>query len=51
MSNEELKRTLASLDRLHEKIADSPEEALAFLVRAGIATPDGELTAPYRQDA
>ena len=51
MSNEELARTLASMDKLREELVSSPEKARAFLVEAGIVTPDGKLTAPYRQDA
>jgi hypothetical protein len=39
------------MERLQRELISSPEKALAFLVRAGIVTPDGKLTPPYRQDA
>jgi hypothetical protein len=51
MSNEELKRSLAAMKELRDELVASPEKALAFLVEAGLVTPDGKLTAPYRQDA
>ena len=51
MSDEELKITLAASKALMEEVTSSPEKALAFLVEMGLVTPDGQLTAPYRQDA
>ncbi len=51
MSNEELERFIASMDKHQAEVASSPAKARAFLVRAGIVTPDGKLTEAYRQDA
>lgn len=38
----------AAMERTFAKAMESPEAALAFLVRAGIATPKGKLTKHYR---
>jgi len=48
MSEKELERTLAALNRVDQE-NDTREKSLAFLVRAGIATPEGRLTEPYRE--
>jgi hypothetical protein len=48
MSNEELERSRAALKSVTDKVTVSKESALAFLVRAGINTPSGELTEPYK---
>lgn len=42
MSNKELKRTLQALTEVRQELAGSDEKALAFLIKAGILTPDGE---------
>ena len=39
---------MAAMERGFAKAMESPESALAFLVRAGIATPKGKLAKPYR---
>lgn len=39
------RRVLAEMEQM------SPEEVFQLMVRAGIYTPDGELTPPYRDDA
>jgi hypothetical protein len=49
MSKKELERMLASMERV-QKEHSTREKALALLVEAGIATPDGRLAAPYRND-
>ena len=49
MSKKELERMLASMERV-QKEHSTKEKALALLVEAGIATPDGRLAAPYRSD-
>jgi hypothetical protein len=51
MSNEELARSQAAMAKLREELVASPEKARAFLVEAGIVTPDGKLTEPYRRHA
>jgi hypothetical protein len=51
MSNEELKRTLESSRKITQEALQSPEKSLALLVKAGIATPDGQLAEPYRRSA
>ncbi len=51
MSNEEMKKSRAAMVEFRDELVASPEKALAFLVEAGIVTPDGKLTAPYRHDA
>jgi hypothetical protein len=51
MSNEDLKETLEALRKTRDEIGNSPERARAFLVRAGILTPDGQVAEPYRQEA
>lgn len=51
MSDEDLKATLDALERVRREHTASPEKALAFLVKAGFLTPEGELTKNYRQDA
>ena len=49
MSKKELERMLASMERV-QKEHGTKEKALALLVGAGIATPDGKLAVPYRSD-
>jgi len=51
MSNEELAKSRVLHKKLIDEVTASPQKALAFLVEAGILTPAGELTTPYRQDA
>ena len=51
MSNEELKRTREAMKSLTAELVASPEKARAFLVEAGIVTPSGELTEPYKRSA
>ena len=51
MSDQELKKTLDAMESLRKELTPSKEKALDFLVRAGIVTPTGELTPPYRQGA
>jgi hypothetical protein len=47
MSKHELEKMLAAFERVHQQ-NDTREKSLAFLVEAGIATPDGQLAKPYR---
>ncbi len=51
MSNEELSRTIAALRSVTADLITSKEKALAFLVKAGISTPTGELTEHYKPRA
>ncbi len=51
MSDKELKESIKAMKKLQKKHKDSPKEALAFLVRAGIATANGKLKKPYQQGA
>lgn len=48
MSNEELKRTLEALKSFRKELTSSKEKALAYLVDAGIVTPEGKLTEHYK---
>jgi hypothetical protein len=50
MSKKELERMLAAMERIQNEHS-TKEKALELLVKAGIATPDGQLAAPYRDDA
>ena len=49
MSKKELERMLAAMERVQAE-QNTQEKALAFLVGAGIATPDGHLAEPYRAE-
>jgi len=49
MSDQEFKKTMAALKTAERKHKASPKAALAFLVRAGIATKAGKLAKPYKQ--
>jgi predicted translin family RNA/ssDNA-binding protein len=51
MSEQELKKSVEAIQNLRNDLTSSKEKALAFLVEAGIVTPSGELTKPYRQGA
>lgn len=51
MSDQVLKDSIAAMKAVREQNAGSREKSLAFLVKAGIATLDGQLTGPYKQDA
>ncbi len=51
MSNEELRRTVETVRRVTDDLTTSKEKALAFLVKCGINTPDGELTENYKPRA
>lgn len=50
MDKKELEKMLAAFERV-QKECNTKEKALAFLVKAGIATPDGQLAEPYRDEA
>jgi hypothetical protein len=49
MGNKDLKESLESMEDLRSDLSTSPEKTLAFLVEAGIVTPDGKLADPYTQ--
>jgi hypothetical protein len=51
MSDLELKKTIKAMKTLEKSHAASPAKALAFLVKAGIATPKGRLTKRYKESA
>lgn len=51
MSDKDLQETIEALERLSERMAKSPEAALALMVKGGFLTPSGELTEPYKQRA
>jgi len=51
MSDKELKETREAMKKLREELTSTPQKAQDFLVRAGILTPEGELTEPYRKNA
>jgi len=51
MSEKELKQSVQAMRTLQAKHEASPKAALAFLVRAGIATKAKKLTKPYKQSA
>ena len=44
----ELRRYIADMRRFSKRTASSKEESLRFLVKAGIATPKGNLKQVYR---
>lgn len=46
MSKKELEQLMAAFERTRKQ-NNTPEKSLAFLVQAGILTPEGELTEPY----
>lgn len=48
MTNREMKKNIAEMKAFVKQL--TPETAKEFLVKAGISTPDGKLTKPYRQD-
>jgi hypothetical protein len=48
MSDQDLERFLATIERLREEHEADPGKARAFLVEAGILDKKGELTEPYR---
>jgi hypothetical protein len=47
MGNDELKKSLESMQSLRKELSSSKEKTLEFLVEAGLVTPDGKLAAPY----
>jgi hypothetical protein len=47
MSKKELEQMQAAFKRVRQE-NNTKEKALAFLVKAGLATSDGQLTEPYR---
>jgi|GEM_PF-3805147 len=49
-SKEDTDKELAILRKHHQKRMKSKEEALAFLVRAGLVTKSGKLAKRYRND-
>ncbi|WP_161571079.1 hypothetical protein [Granulicella sibirica] len=51
MGNKDLKESLESMASLRKELSSSPEKTLAFLVEAGIVTPEGQLTEQYTQTA
>jgi hypothetical protein len=51
MSDRDLKKSVKAMKSLQEELTASPEKALAFLVKAGIATKAGKLAKPYQQSA
>ncbi len=51
MSDAELEKSVDGMNDLEQELAASPEKALAFLVEAGIATVEGQLTEPYQKVA
>jgi hypothetical protein len=51
MSGQELKKSVEAMQNLRNDLTSSKDKALAFLIEAGIVTPSGELTKPYRQGA
>jgi hypothetical protein len=48
MTTREAKKNIADIKAFTKQL--TPEQAKQFLVKAGIITPGGKLTAPYRQD-
>jgi hypothetical protein len=48
MTTREMKNNVAKMKAFAKQL--TPETAKEFLVKAGISTPDGKLTKPYRQD-
>jgi hypothetical protein len=48
MGNQELQRTLDSMQNVRQELSTSNEKALAFLIEAGILSQDGE---PIHPDA
>ena len=51
MENQELKRTLQSMEDVRRELSTSNDKALAFLIEAGILSPDGEPMRPDAQNA
>jgi hypothetical protein len=51
MSDKDLKETIDALKSVRKDIGSSRKKAIAFLVKAGIMTPDGELSENYRHGA
>lgn len=51
MSDQDLQETLEAMSKVVAEVTTSKSKALAFLVEAGINTPTGELTEPYKQSA
>jgi hypothetical protein len=48
MTAREAKKDIADIKAFTKQL--TPEQAKAFLVKAGIITTSGKLTKPYRQD-
>ena len=48
MTTREAKKVIADIKAFTKQL--TPERAKEFLIKAGISTPDGKLTKPYRQD-
>ena len=51
MSDQDLQQSMKAMKTLEQEHASSPAKALAFLVKAGIATEAGKLRNPYKQGA
>lgn len=51
MSDKDLQKSVKAMKILQQEHTSSPAKALAFLVKAGIATKAGKLTKPYKQGA
>lgn len=43
MSDQEFQNTLVALESLRAELVSSPEKARAYLIEAGILSPDGEV--------
>ncbi len=48
MTAQEVEKQIAAMRRVRDEVCKSKESALKFLVDAGICTPSGKLTKPYR---
>lgn len=48
MTTREAKKVIAEMKAFSKQL--TPETAKELLVKAGICTPDGKLTKPYKQD-
>jgi hypothetical protein len=51
MNKKDLEETLEALRVFGKELTSSPEKARAYLVQAGIITPDGKLTEQYSKGA
>lgn len=48
MSEEDFKKMQENLEQEKGRVLESEENALDFLVKAGVATPDGHLAPQYQ---